>query len=218
MTTPIRIILADDHSLVRTTLATWLNALPDIRVVATVESADAALSAALNLRPDVVLLDIAMPGQDSFDAARAIQTQVPQARIIFLSAFFNDRYIEQALAMRAAGYLTKVEDPETVARAIREVRAGGVCFSPEVRARFVIGETGVRLAASSNTRTASLTPRELELVRYLGRAMSRRQVAQIMHLSVHTVDRHTTSAMQKLGIHNRAELCRYAIREGLAEA
>ncbi len=218
MTTPIRVILADDHSLVRTTLATWLNALPDIRVLATVESAEAALTAALDHRPDVVLLDVDMPGQDTFDAARAIQTRVPQARIVFLSAFFHDRYIERALAIRAAGYLTKVEDPESVARAIREVRAGRVCFSPEVRARLVIEATGVRLATPAQTRTASLTPRELELLRYLGRAMSRKEVAQVMHLSAHTIDRHTTNVMKKLGIHNRAELCRFAIREGLVEA
>jgi len=217
MTTPIRVILADDHSLVRTTLAAWLSALPDLCVLTTVESAEAALSAALDQRPDVVLLDVDMPGQDAFDAARAIQARAPLVRIIFLSAFFSDRYIERALAVKAAGYLTKAEGPESVAQAIREVRSGRVCFSPDVRSRLVVDATGVRLANPAQTRTASLTPRELELLRYLGRAMSRKEVAKVMHLSAHTIDRHTTNLMQKLGIHNRAELCRFAIREGLAE-
>jgi DNA-binding NarL/FixJ family response regulator len=218
MSIPTSVILVDDHALVRDTLTTWLNTLPDIRVVAGCANSDEGLAAALHYRPDVVILDIDMPGQHVFEAARQMRTRLPDTRIVFLSAFFSDRFIEQALAVKAEGYLTKGEPPESVARAVREVRAGNICFSPEVRARIVLDPSGLRLETASQTRTATLTEREHEILRYLARAMSRKEIAQIMHLSVHTVDGHTTNLMRKLDIHNRAELCRFAIREGLAEA
>jgi DNA-binding NarL/FixJ family response regulator len=214
----ITIILADDHALVRDMLADWLRAQPDMRVVGTCASAEEALTAALQLAPDVVILDIDMPGQAAFEAARSIRAQLPDTHVIFLSAFFSDHYIGQALAVRASGYLTKGEPPETVANAVRDVRAGKVCFSPEVQARIVIDPTGVRLASTPLTRTGTLTARELEILRYLARALSRREIADTLHLSINTIDRHTANLMNKLDIHDRAELCRFAIREGLAEA
>ena len=217
MTSMIKVVLADDHALVRRTLGDWLNRLPDIYVAHTCDNADEALAVALQLKPDVVLLDIDMPGMHAFEAAKAILTRLPQTRVIFLSAFFNDRFIEQALAVKAAGYITKGEPPESIALAIRQIFAGHTCFSPEIQARIVIGPEGARLVGTMHTRTRTLSARELEILRYLARAMSRKEIAQTLHLSVHTIDRHTTKLMNKLDIHNRAELCRFAIREGLAE-
>jgi DNA-binding NarL/FixJ family response regulator len=216
MTKPTTVILADDHALIRETLANWLNALPDISVVAVCVNSEEAVAAVVRHRPDIALLDIDMPGQLAFEAAKFIHAQSPDTRVIFLSAFFNDQFIEQALAVQAAGYLTKGEAPESVANAIREVRIGKVCFSPEVLARIVIDSSGMRLAAKPCTRMATLTARETELLRFLARAMSRNEIALAMHISVHTVDRHTANLMQKLSIHTRAGLCRYAFREGLA--
>jgi DNA-binding NarL/FixJ family response regulator len=214
----IRVILADDHLLLRDMLAERLNALPDMRVVAACGNADEALVEARRHRPDVVILDIDMPGKLVFEAARAMRTELPDTRVLFLSAFFNDRFIEQALEVKAAGYLTKGEAPESVAQAIRKVHAGQVCFSPEVKRRIVIESDGVRLSSAPSTRIATLSNRELEVLRYLARAMSRKEIAQVMALSLHTVDRHTTNLMNKLDIHDRTRLCRFAIREGLAEA
>jgi DNA-binding NarL/FixJ family response regulator len=213
-----RVVLADDHALVRDMLAHWLNSAPDIRVAATCASADEAVAAAAQHAPDVVLLDIDMPGQNAFDAARTIQADQPHARIIFLSAFCNDRFIEQAIRLRAAGYLTKGESPESVARAIRNARFGRASFSPDVQQRIVIEPTGVRLLQPPHSRASLLSARELEVLRYIARAMSRKEIARMMGLSVHTIDRHTSNLMQKLEIHDRAALCRFAIREGLAEA
>ena len=216
MIRPTTVILADDHALIRDTLAEWLRALPYMRVAAVCANGREAVSAAARLKPDIVLLDIDMPGQSPFEAAKLIQAGSPETRILFLSAFFNDRFIQEALAVRAAGYLTKGESPETVAKAIRDVREGRVYFSPEVLTRVVIDPTGVKLAEQARTRMDTLTAREVEILRYLARAMSRNEIAEAMHISVHTVDRHTANLMQKLSIHSRSGLCRYALQEGLA--
>lgn len=218
MSKPIRVVLADDHSMVRGALAAWLNATDDVEVVADVSNADDAIQACLERQPHVLVLDIDMPGLSCFDAARTIRARVPATRIIFLSAFFHDRYIQEALGVEASGYLTKGEPPQTVEAAIRLASSGGVCFSAQVQSRLVIGEDGVRLGEAPKTRVETLTPRELEILRYLARGMSKKEVAQTMSLSVKTVDNHCTNLMMKLDIHDRVELARFAIREGLAEA
>ena len=215
---PITVILADDHALVRSTLAAWLVATGDIEVVANVGDADAAVDAALAHRPDVIVLDIDMPGLQCFDAARAIKSRCPSTQIIFLSAFFHDRYIEDALAVEAAGYVTKGESPQTIVEAIRLAVSGGAYFSPEVKSRLVIDQGGVSLTAPNSTRSSLLTSREVEVLRYVARGLAKKEIAGTMHLSVKTVDNHCTSIMNKLDIHDRVDLARYAIREGLAEA
>jgi DNA-binding NarL/FixJ family response regulator len=218
MNKPISVLLVDDHALVRETLATWLRAAGDFEVVADVGSADEAVAEAIRHRPDVVVTDIDMPGLLVFDAIRTIKARSPRTRVLVLSAFWSDRYIEQALAVEAAGYVTKSEGPEVVARAIRLAAAGGTYFSPEVQSRIVVDSDGVRLGRpATTTRASTLTPRELEVLRYIAKGLSKRQIAEIMHLSVKTVDNHSTSLMHRLNIHDRVELTRYAIREGLAE-
>lgn len=218
MSDPIRVILADDHTLVRDTLRQWLNNAGDIAVVAETPTAEAAIDEAIRHKPDVVLMDIDMPGLLCFDAARTIRARSPETKIVFLSAFFHDRYIEDALSAEASGYLTKSEPPEEVVRAIREVAAGGICFSPEVRSRIVIDAHGARLSAEPRTRAGTLTPREVEVLRYIARGLSKKDIAGTMHISVKTVDNHCTNLMNKLDIHDRVSLARFAIREGLAEA
>jgi DNA-binding NarL/FixJ family response regulator len=213
----IRIILADDYALVREALAMWLGRQPDVQIVALCSTVDEALAATLQSEPDVLLLDIDMPGQGAFEAARTIAVRLPATRVVFLSAFVRDGFIEQALAVRAAGYLTKGESLESLAAAIRATHAGRTCFSACIRARMVVGGGGTRLADAPRTRTKTLSRRENEILRYLARALSRKEIAQTVRLSVHTVDRHTANLMRKLDIHSRTELCRFAIREGLAE-
>jgi DNA-binding NarL/FixJ family response regulator len=217
MNRPISVVLADDHSLVRGTLSTWLRSAAGFNVVADVSNADAAVDAAISHRPDVVVMDIDMPGLQSFDAARSIKARSPATRIIFLSAFFHDRYIEDALAVEASGYMTKGESPQAVVEAIRIVMDGGVFFSPEVKVRLVIDSGGVRLSQKTATRSSLLTAREVEVLRYIARGMAKKEIAGTMHLSVKTIDNHCTSMMNKLDIHDRVDLARFAIREGLAE-
>jgi len=213
----ISVLLADDHSLIRESLRARLDTEPDLKTVGTVSNADDAASQAIQLKPDVVLMDIDMPGLAAFEAAKIIKSRSPNTRVIFLSAFFHDRYIEEALEAGASGYLTKGESPESVIQGVRTVASGGTCFSPDVQSRIVVDSKGLKLAAQAQTRTATLTRREMEVLRYLARGMSKKQVAQTMHLSVKTVERHSDRLMNKLDIHDRVELARFAIREGLAE-
>lgn len=219
MNRQISVLLVDDHALVRETLANWLRAAGDINVVAEVGSADEAVAEAIRHKPDVIVSDIDMPGLQVFDAIKTIKSRSPKTRVLVLSAFWHDRYIEEALGVEAAGYITKGESPEVVTKAIRLAAQGGTYFSPEVQSRIVVDSDGVKLGKEGGaTRAATLTPREMEVLRYIAKGLSKRQIAEIMHLSVKTVDNHSTSLMNRLNIHDRVELTRYAIREGLAEA
>ena len=217
MTEPTKVLLVDDHGLVRDSLAAWLHAQPDIAVIATASTAEDGLEAAINHTPDIIVFDIDMPGRLSFDVAKTIRTRLPEVRIAFLSAFFHDRFIEQALAVEAAAYITKSESPDVVAHAIRTVAAGGAYFSPEVQDRMVVDGRGVSLG-SKRTRVDTLSPRELEVLRYIAKGLSKKEIGATMHISVKTVDNHSTSLMAKLDVHDRVDLTRFAIREGLVEA
>ncbi|MBN1345132.1 MAG: response regulator transcription factor [Phycisphaerae bacterium] len=211
------VLLADDHTLVREMLRERLQAEPDMSVVADVADADAAVSEAVRGQPDVVVLDIDMPGLHCFEAARTIKARSPKTRVLFLSAFTNDRYIEQAIAVQAAGYLTKTESTEVMVRAVRSVAAGGTYYSPEIQMRIVIDDHRAYLARGRRTEASTLTPREIEVLRYIAKGMSKKEMAATMHLSVRTVEVHTQRLMRRLNLHDRVELARFAIREGLVE-
>jgi len=213
----IKVVLADDHALVRSTLAAWLRNAGGMDVVSEVDEAAKALDACLVHSPDVVVLDIDMPGLQAFDAARTIRARCPGTRILFLSGFMNDRYIESALSVEASGYITKGEPPQAVADAIELAMANKTYFSPEIRSRLVFEGTEVKLDPKNATRASLLTLREVDVLRYIARGMAKKEIASTMHLSVKTVDNHCTSMMNKLDIHDRVELARFAIREGLSE-
>ncbi len=214
---PISVLIIDDHALVRTALAHRIEQEPDIHVAAIAPTADQIEQLVETHRPDVVLLDIDMPGLDCFDAARSVAAKFPQVSVVFLSAFCHDSYIENALNAKARGYLTKRESPEALIEALREVASGGACFSEEVRARIVVDSRGTKLAPVTKSRASLLTTRELEILRYVAKGMSKKEIAGVTGLSVKTVDRHCANLMGKLDIHDRVDLARFAIREGLTE-
>ncbi|UCE62194.1 MAG: response regulator transcription factor [Phycisphaerales bacterium] len=214
----IRILVVDDHTLVRGVLAERLHREPGITVVGSVGTADGAIDRTLESSPDIILMDIDMPGLNCFDATRRIHSLKPDTHVIFVSAFFHDHYIERALRVRASGYLTKTEPPEAVVKAIFEVISGGAYFSPEIRSRIVVGEQGAKLAEESKSRLSILTRREIETLRYIAKGLAKKQIAATMGVSAKTVDSHAANLMSKLGIHDRVELTRFAIREGIAEA
>jgi two-component system response regulator NreC len=215
---PIAVLIADDHEMFADSLASWLRGAPDIGVVEVVDNSEAAVRQAVAGRPDVVLLDIDMPGLPCFDAARIITQHCPNCAILFVSAHTHDHYIERALAVEAAGYVTKTEPPQSVLDAIRAAVSGGAYFSPEVQSRIIVDAEGARLAEPVRTRLSLLTARELDTLRYLARGMSKKRVAEKLGISVKTVETHTANLMDKLGIHNRVELALFAVREGLANA
>ncbi len=217
MTGEIRILLVDDHALVRSALAERLAREPGFVVVGTAATAEESLRKARESRPHVVLTDIDMPGLDCFEAARRLISMYPDVRVVFLSAFLHDRYVDEALAVKAHGYLTKSEPPESVVVAVREVASGGAYFSAEVRSRIVLETSGARLRVGVTSRVATLSRRELEVLRYIARGLGKKEIASIMHLSVKTIEHHTTRLMNRLDIHDRVELTRFALREGLAE-
>lgn len=218
MTRMIGVLLADDHALVRGSLADWLSRQTGIHVVAVASDADEALQLAHAHKPDIVVMDIDMPGTPVFEVARRMRSELPSTRIVFLSAHCLDRYIEESLSLQASGYVMKGEPPATVLGAIRAAAGGGVYFSPDVQARIVMSPQGPRVVGRpAGSRGQSLTPREREVLAFLARGKSKKEIAVAMHLSLHTVNRHATSLMTKLDIHDRVELARYAIREGLAQ-
>ena len=218
MSEPIRIVLIGDHALVRDSLSQRLDAEPDLTVAGSAGTAEEGIELVVSAEPDVVLMDIDMPGMICFDAAERISKMRRAARVIFLSAFCHDHYIEQALRVKARGYLTKSEPLGTVVDAVRQVAGGKVWFSQEVRSRLVAHGREVSLAQNMRTRTSTLSARETEVLRYLAKGLSKKEIAQIMHVSVKTVEGHAERLMTKLDIHDRVELARFAIREGLADA
>lgn len=217
MSDMITVVLADDHALLRQTLRDRLSQEPDIEVVAEAADGSAALAAALDHEPDLLILDIDMPGTQSFEVAKDVKTRLASTQVLFLSAFFHDTYIQQALTVEAGGYVTKDEPPETVIEAIRQIAAGSVYYSQQVQSRIVIGTDGASLAETTMSRAATLTPRELEVLRYIARGLSKKEIAATMHLSVSTIDAHTARLMNRLAIHDRVALALFAVREGLAE-
>ena len=218
MSTPISVLIADDHGLFGESLAHLLETVPDIKVVGVVVNGDEAVDQAVERQPDIVLLDINMPGLACFDAAKIIAGHCPQCAIIFVSAHTHDHYIEQALKVKAAGYVTKDEPAESVIAAIRIVASGGAYFSPDVQARIIFDKKESRLVPAPRTRLSLLTPQELRVLGYIAKGMSKRTIAEKLSITTKTVETHTANLMNKLDIHDRVQLALFAIREGLAEA
>lgn len=209
----ITVLLADDHALVREVLETCLRSIPDFAVVGSVGNAEEAVNWTTHLRPRVVVMDIDMPGLGAFEAGELIQQVSPQTRVIYLSAFVHDCYIEQALHVEASGYISKSEPPEAVIEAIRKVASGFAYFSPEVRSRMVVNSRGAGV-----TRTSTLTRREREILPLVALGVSKRDIARQICVSERTVNTHCANMMAKLDIHDRVGLTRLAIREGMVDA
>jgi DNA-binding NarL/FixJ family response regulator len=217
MSDKTRIVLADDHAILREMLAQRLDLEPDFEIVAAVPDADQALAVVRAQPVDLLVLDIDMPGLSPFSAARQVREEHPSIRVVFLSAYLRDGYLAQVLAVEAAGYLVKEDAPDAIVDGLRRAARGRIAFSPAVRARLVAHQGGVALAGAPTGRLALLTPRELEVLRYLASGLSRKELARTMEISAKTVEQHCDHLMQKLGIHDRVELARFAIREGLVE-
>lgn len=219
MTSPIRILSVDDHAFLVAGLKARFDKEPDLELVGHVDSANGLLPAVREHKPDIVLLDIEMPGGDPFEALDDLRRAHPDVRAILLSAYVRDHYIDQAYKCGAWGYLSKSDASDAVVDGIRRVARGELAFSPEVLARTK-PETKPRKRGEKpvvTSRLASLTDRELQLLRMMAKGMSRTDIAEELCRSPMTVDNHRKSIMKKLEINDRAELVRFAIAEGLVE-
>lgn len=214
---PITVQIVDDHALLRDMLKQRLNQEQDIDVVSVAENGSTAVEDASYLRPDILLMDIDMPGISAFEASRKIRHVSPDTRIIFLSAYVNDSYINQALEVEASGYVIKEHSLINLLEAIQAVFSGGNYFSPEIQSRLVINKKGVRLVENHQVTLQLLTQRELEVLTYLASALHKKEIARKMGISPKTVDQHCSHIMMKLDLHDRVDLTRFAIREGLID-
>lgn len=211
----IRVLCADDHPFLVEGLRTRFELEGDIECVGRLPSAEGLAAEAERLRPDAVLMDIEMPGPDPFDAADEIRRRTPDVRVILLSGYVRDRYISAALRCKVWGYFSKSDDPQVIIQGIRDVARGQFAMSPLVSERCRGADKSRGLAAKVSCRLDTLTKRELEVLRFIGRGLTRIEIAETICRSPKTVDGHRERIMQKLDIHTGPELVRFAIREGL---
>jgi DNA-binding NarL/FixJ family response regulator len=214
----ITLLLADDHMVVRQGLRALLQTEPDIAIVGEAETGRQAVRLAKTLKPDVVVMDIAMPQLTGLEATRQIIKAVPRSRVLILSSYSDDEYMDQLAEAGAAGYLLKQAPFTDVIRGIREAKKGNAFFSPAIFKRLVdrYRDTVVR-GACVRKRTDRLTSRELEVLQLIAEGAANKQIAAELEISIKTVERHRQRLMDKLAIHDVAGLTRYAISKGIIE-
>jgi len=217
-TKKIRVLCVDDHAFLAEGLRSKISLEQDMEYVGWLPDATDLVKEAQEREADIITLDIEMPGPDPFDSLTEVQRRAPEIRVIVLSAYVRDRYLDAAVEAGAWGFLSKADDPDTIVHAIRKVAGGEFALGPSVEGRLPLddirpGQKTARMQSRSNL----LTNREQQVLRMIGRGMSRHEIAKELFRSSKTIDAHQQSIMKKLDLHDRVELVRYAIREGLVE-
>ncbi|HGY89938.1 MAG TPA: response regulator transcription factor [Planctomycetes bacterium] len=216
---PVRVLLVDDHRMMIDLLVPLLEErIPGLRVVETAADGNQAVASALKSPPDLMILDIDIPGLGPFEAARMVMKRSPQTKVMFLSGHQHDQYIERALDLGARGYVVKSEDSLAIVDAVERVLEGGLYYSPSVLARLTEVTKGKPTRSAARTRISTLTERESQVLILLAKGESVKRIATILNIAYKTVDKHKVSLMKKLDIHDRVELCRFAVRERIIEA
>lgn len=209
MPAEIRLLLVDDHEMVRAGLRTFLGLQPDMEVVGEAGTAEQALALVPRLRPGIVLLDLVLPGMSGLEAVRRLRAAHPEVKVVVLTSYSGQDSVLPAVRAGVAGYLLKDVGPAELADALRAVHAGGASLDPTVAA------TVVRSVAEPER--DPLTPREHEVLRLVARGLSNRLVARDLALSEKTVKAHVSSILAKLGVADRTQAALYAVRHGLAD-
>ena len=209
----MRLLVADDHGIVRAGIRLLLERQPDLQVVAEAQDGVDAVKEALAARPDLCILDVGMPRMTGLQAAREIRSHLPDSRVLMLSMHDDERYLFEALKAGASGYVLKREADQDLVGAVRAV-GRGEAFLTNAAERSIIRQW---MADGAEGPTVPLTPREEEVVKLIAEAHTNAQIAEILHLSEKTVESHRANLLRKLGMRDRVELVRYAIRRGLVE-
>jgi DNA-binding NarL/FixJ family response regulator len=212
----ITVLLCDDHTVVRAGLRLLLESAEDIKVVGEVENGRRAVGEAKRLRPDVVLLDIAMPMLNGVEATRQILAEIPSAKILILSAYSDDQYVQHVVAAGAAGFLMKETAGDDLLKAVREVAKGNAYFSPVVAKRLLKQCQEKFLNGSPlKPKTTVLTTRQSEVLQLIAEGYLNKQISAVLLLSIKTVEKHRQELMNRLNIHDIASLTRYAVANGV---
>jgi RNA polymerase sigma factor (sigma-70 family) len=214
----IRVLLADDQSLVRAGFRALLDAQSDIEVVGEAADGEEALQMARSLKPDVVLMDIRMPGRDGLQATRSINEDksLDDLRVVILTTFDLDEYVFEALRVGASGFLVKSTEPVELIRAVRVVAEGDALLSPGVTKRLVARFAEHAKESSTSPALDSLTEREREVMKLVAEGLSNQEIAERLVVSPATAKTHVSRAMVKLGARDRAQLVVFAFESGLA--
>ena len=206
-----RVLVVDDHAVVRSGIRSLLAAEPDFEVVAEASNAREAIFEARSLQPDVILLDVVMPGESGIEVLPKLKKEAPNAKVLVLSMQDDPRYVREAFAQGANGYVLKEAADAEVVGAVREIAAGAEYVHPALGARMVAAEAQARAAAAADP----LSDREREVLRLLALGHTNQEIAKQLYISVRTAETHRAHIMQKLGLSTRAELVRHAIAHGL---
>ncbi len=209
----IRVLIADDHGIVRSGLRMLIERQPDMSVVAEAVDGVAALEGAQTHRPDVAVLDVSMPRMTGLQAAREIRSHLPDTRALMLTMHDDDRYFLEGLEAGATGYVLKRAADTDLIAALRKVAAGQMFVSGDDQRALVADWLESGRAEPDDP----LSPRELEVVKLIAEAFTNRQIAETLRLSEKTVESHRANVFRKLGMRDRVEIVRYAIRRGLIE-
>lgn len=219
--TKIRVVVADDHNIVRRGLVSLLQLNPEIEVVAEASDGREAVDMAVSHRPDLVLMDISMPGLNGLEATRQIRSRCPSVRVLVLSAHDNEAYVLESVRSGASGYLLKNTSAEDLHTAIRAVHSGQAFFSPLISKILAddyvkrISEGRGAVEGGSAADVNRLTPREREILQLIAEGRSHQAIAELLSISVRTVDTHRNNIIQKLDIHDTASLVTFAIKNGI---
>ena len=213
----IRVFLADDHLILREGIRALLEKVPDIEMVGEAADGEAAISGIEQLMPDVVLMDITMPGINGLEATRLIKQRYPQIKVLILTMHETDQYLSEMLSAGASGYIVKTTDSSELISAIQEVNEGNVHLYPSI-ARMLVEDYLHKVTTGEEKESYNgLTPREREVLKHIAEGKQNKEISNFLGISVRTVQAHRTNLMDKIGAHDRTELVKYAIRKGIID-